>query len=76
MPPEFLTAKQMAELLRISKAALLAKSKGKRARIPAIWLNQRLVRYHLPTVISKMAADSGLSYEIIRGALLAEEGAR
>ena len=48
---------------------LSAKSKGRNAKIPGIWINSRLVRFHPRMTFAKVARDNGVPMEVIRGAL-------
>ena len=63
-----LTLEETAALWRMQPDALSAKSKGKRAQIPGIWLNQRLVRFHPRIMFAKAAHDAGVSIEVIAAA--------
>ena len=61
-----LKTEDAAKWLRMKPGELLEKSRGgKRAVIPAFWLNQRVVRYNPRTIIAKLAADAGVSSEVI-----------
>ena len=63
-----LTLEEAAALWRLQPEALSAKSKGKRAQIPGIWLNQRLVRFHPRIMLAKAAYDAGVPVEVITAA--------
>lgn len=63
-----LTLEEAAALWRIQPEALSAKSKGRRAQIPGIWLNQRLVRFHPRMMFAKAAYDAGVPVEVITAA--------
>jgi hypothetical protein len=63
-----LTLEEAAALWRIQPEALSAKSKGRRAQIPGIWLNQRLVRFHPRMMLAKAAHDAGVPIEVIAAA--------
>ena len=58
-----------AKWLGLSVRELLTKSKGRKAKIPAMWLNRRVVRYHPRTIIAKLAVDAGVSPEVIAASL-------
>jgi hypothetical protein len=42
---------------------------GKRAKVPAFRFNDRNVRFHPRTVLAKLAADAGVSPEVIAASL-------
>ncbi len=44
---------------------LAGKTKGRSPRIPAFRVNQRVIRYHPRTIITKLAHDAGVPFEII-----------
>lgn len=60
-----LSTAQAALWLQMTERELLAKSKGRKAKIPAMWLNGRVVRYHPRTILAKLATDAGVPVEII-----------
>src|SRR5262245_30585918 len=55
-----LTLSEAAVWWRISPRKLIAQTKGRRANIPAIWLNRRVVRFSPLIVLAKAALDAGL----------------
>jgi len=63
-----LTLEEAAALWRLTPEALSAKSKGKRAQIPGIWLNQRVVRFHPRIMFAKAAHDAGVPIDVITAA--------
>lgn len=65
----WLTLQEAAEWLQMSPEKLSAHSKGRRARIPGVWINARVVRFHPRTVIAKLADEAGVSPEVISGSL-------
>lgn len=64
-----LTLEEAAEWLGQNPRVLLTKTKGRRPRIPAFWDNQRFVRFHPRTIIAKLAADAGVSPEVLAASL-------
>ena len=54
---EYLTARQLAEILQVSEATV--RRLARRGRIPSIRLTPRIVRFHLPSV--REALDGGRS---------------
>ena len=62
---EMLDTAAAAKWLKIKPRRLLADSKGPRAKIPAFWINRRLVRFHPRTIIAKFANDAGIPPEVI-----------
>jgi hypothetical protein len=64
-----LTLKEAAALWRLSPEELSAKSKGRNAKIPGIWINARLVRFHPRMMFAKVAHDNGVPMDVIMGAL-------
>ena len=65
---KLLTPTECAEWLQISTGVLSEQSQGRRARIPAIHITQRSVRYHPRTILAKFAAEGGVAPEIIAAA--------
>jgi hypothetical protein len=63
-----LTLEECAEWLRMNRRALAKASKGRCAKIPGIWINERVVRFHPRTILAKRAADSGVSLDTIAAA--------
>jgi len=57
-----------AKWLKMTPRQLLAGSRGKRAKIPAFWINKRVVRFHPRTIITKFAQDAGLPFELVASA--------
>lgn len=70
-----LTAEQAAPWLGLSKRELLAKSRGKRSAIPALRLSRKVLRFVPRVIIAKLAADAGVSIEVIKASLGAKEAA-
>jgi len=66
---EFLTAKQLAELLQVSEATI--HRLRRQGRIPAIVLTKRLIRFHLRDV--KAALGCGRSRSMEEGEPPAEQ---
>jgi hypothetical protein len=64
-----LTLEEAATLWRLRPEELSAKSKGRNAKIPGIWLNARLVRFHPRMMFAKVARDNGVPMDVIMGAL-------
>ncbi len=64
-----LTLEEAAVLWRLRPEELSAKSKGRNAKIPGIWLNARLVRFHPRMMFAKVARDNGVPVEVIMAAL-------
>src|SRR6478672_7382265 len=64
-----LTLEEAAALWRLRPEELSAKSKGRNAKIPGIWINSRLVRFHPRMMFAKVARDNGVPMEVIMGAL-------
>ncbi len=64
-----LTLEEAAALWRLSPEELSAKSKGRNAKIPGIWINSRLVRFHPRMMFAKVARDNGVPMDVIMGAL-------
>jgi hypothetical protein len=63
-----LTLNEAAAIWRLSPRELAAKSKGRRAQLPGIWLNARVVRFHLRIMLAKAAHDAGVPLEVIAAA--------
>lgn len=66
MLDEMLTLEQAAQWLGMNPRVLAQKSRGRKPIIPAFRLGHRLVRFHRRTVIAKLAADAGVSPEVIQ----------
>ena len=64
-----LTLEEAAALWRLRPEELSAKSKGRNAKIPGIWLNARVVRFHPRMMFAKVARDNGVPMDVIMGAL-------
>ena len=64
-----LKTEEAAKWLGLSTRALVASSKGRKAKIPAFWINQRVVRYHPRTIIAKLASDAEVAPEVIAESL-------
>ena len=64
-----LTLEEAAALWRLRPAELSAKSKGRNAKIPGIWINARLVRFHPRMMFAKVARDNGVPMDVIMAAL-------
>lgn len=64
-----LTLDEAAALWRLRPEELSAKSKGRSAKIPGIWINARVVRFHPRMMFAKVARDNGVPMDVIMGAL-------
>jgi hypothetical protein len=64
-----LTLEEAAALWRMRPKELSAKSKGRGAKIPGIWINARVVRFHPRMMFAKVARDNGVPMDVIMGAL-------
>jgi hypothetical protein len=64
-----LTLEEAAALWRLRPEELSAKSKGRNAKIPGIWLNARVVRFHPRMMFAKVARDNGVPMDVIMSAL-------
>ena len=64
-----LTLEEAAALWRLRPEELSAKSKGRSAKIPGIWLNARVVRFHPRMMFAKVARDNGVPMDVIMAAL-------
>lgn len=73
---DMLTLEECAAWLKLNARALAAKSKGRRASVPAIWLNSRVVRFHPRTIVAKFAAEAGVPFEVIAASLQHETNQR
>jgi len=54
-----------AKWLGISERQLMKSCRGRKPRIPAVWITQKIVKFHRPTIIAKFAADAGVDPEVI-----------
>jgi hypothetical protein len=59
---------EAARICRLSPREMAAKSKGKRAPLPGIWINSRVVRFHPRMMLAKAAYDAGVPVEVIAAA--------
>ncbi len=64
-----LTLEEAAALWRLRPEELSAKSKGRCAKIPGIWINARVVRFHPRMMFAKVARDNGVPMDVIMAAL-------
>ena len=64
-----LTLDEAAALWRLRPEELSAKSKGRNAKIPGIWINARVVRFHPRMMFAKIARVNGVPMDVIMGAL-------
>src|SRR5512136_1004169 len=64
-----LTLEEAAALWRLRPEEVSAKSKGRNAKIPGIWINSRVVRFHPRMMFAKAARDNGVPLEVIMAAL-------
>jgi hypothetical protein len=64
-----LTLQEAAALWRLRPVDLSAKSKGRNSKIPGIWINARVVRFHPRMMFAKAARDNGVPVEVIMAAL-------
>ena len=62
---KLLTLVECAQWLGMGKREVALRSRGKRATIPAVWINDRVVRFHPRTILAKFAAQSGVSLNVI-----------
>ena len=69
-----LTLQECARWLRIQPRELSARSRGRNARIPAVRLNKRVIRFHPATILAKFAADAGVPVEVIAASIRAKAG--
>jgi excisionase family DNA binding protein len=53
---EFLTARQLAEVLQVSESTV--RKLARAGRIPVVRLTPRLARYHLPAVLRALDGDA------------------
>ena len=53
---EFLTARQLAEFLKVSESTV--RKLSREGRIPVVRLTPRLARYHLPAVLRALDGES------------------
>lgn len=58
--PEWLTLAECAAWLRITPRKLSLFSKGLRPVVPGRWFNQRVVRFHKPTVVAHLTDPNRL----------------
>jgi len=66
---DMLETAEAAKWLRMRPRDLLAKTKGRKPEIPAFRINSKVVRFHPRTIVCKLAADAGLSPELISASL-------
>jgi hypothetical protein len=66
---DILTLTDAAAWLGLNRRVLLKKCKGRKATIPAFRLGVREYRFHPRTIIAKLAADSGVSFEIVAASM-------
>lgn len=64
-----LTLDEAAALWRLRPAELSIKSRGRNAKIPGIWINARVVRFHPRMMFAKVARDNGVPVDVIMAAL-------
>ena len=64
-----LTLEEAAALWRLRPEELSAKSKGRNAKIPGIWINSRVVRFHPRMMFAKAAHANGVPVQVITAAL-------
>lgn len=64
-----LTVEQAAKWLQMSVETLRAKSKGRRAIVPAFRLNSQLIRYHPRTILAVMAREAGVPLDLIAASM-------
>jgi hypothetical protein len=62
-----------ATWLGISAQRLRAKTIGRRPPVPAFRLNRRVMVFHPRTILAKMAADAGVSAEVIAASMGRQE---
>jgi hypothetical protein len=62
---DLLTLDEAAAWLRLNRRDLSEKSRGRRAVIPAIRVNRKVIRFHPRTILAKFAADAGVPLEVI-----------
>jgi hypothetical protein len=56
---------EFSQFIGLNKTKITPHTKGRNPKIPAIWINERVVRFHPRTVLAKFAADAGVRMEII-----------
>ena len=54
---------------RLRQDELSAKSKGRSAKIPGIWINAWVVRFQPRMMFAKVARDNGVPMDVIMGAV-------
>jgi hypothetical protein len=59
--------------LRLNKAVLMRKTKGRNPQIPCFRIAPNKPLFHPRTVIAKMQADAGLSTELTKASLAISE---
>lgn len=60
-----ITPQEMAVLIGVEPRQLCKYSQGRNPKIPAIRISAKVVRYHIRSVLAKLALDSGLSIELV-----------
>ena len=65
---QLLTLKECSAWLRLNERDLSEKSRGRRAVVPAVRLNRKVLRFHPRTILAKFASEAGLSPELIGAA--------
>ena len=60
-----LSLDEASKWLRMNKEDVSARSKGRKPKIPGVWFNRRVVRFHPRTVLAKFAADAGVEPAVI-----------
>jgi hypothetical protein len=66
---DMLTRKEAAAWLRLSERQLVARTLGRRPKIPAFRLSRECLLFHPRTIIAKLATDAGVAPEIIQTSL-------
>ena len=62
---DLLNLDECAAWLRLNRRDLSEKSRGRKPAIPAMRINQKVIRYHPRTILAKFAADAGWPAEQI-----------
>lgn len=64
-----LTPKEAAEWLGISAQTVMRKSKGRNPKLPAFRIGRTTPRFHVRTIIAKLASDAGVSRDVVNNSM-------
>lgn len=67
---EILETPEAAQWLKLNPRVLLAESQGENPKIPAIRINERVIRFNRRIILAKFAHDAGLPPEVIAAAFV------